>query len=88
VKKPKSYSTLELRIQGLEEYNGEHLYTDEEVVTPTVFMNPLFEQFMKATAPELVKSKEQKLELLAWTRRRLSLSADQIHRDAGRAEQP
>jgi hypothetical protein len=59
-----SYSTLKLEIQGLEEYNGELLYTGEEVVTPTVFMNPLFKQFMKATAPELVKSKEQKLELM------------------------
>jgi hypothetical protein len=53
---------LKLKIQGLEEYNGKLLDTSEEVVTPTVFMNPLFKQFMKATAPKLVKSKEQKLE--------------------------
>jgi hypothetical protein len=64
VKKPNSYSTLELKIQGLEGYNGELLYTGEEVVTPTVFMNPLFKQFMEATAPKLVKSKARKLELM------------------------
>jgi hypothetical protein len=64
VKKLNSYSTLELKSQGLEEYNGKLLYTGEEVVTPTVFMNPLFKQFMEATDPKLVKSKERKLELM------------------------